>query len=149
MEGDFDNYDCDMGTCEETWGGTSFATPRWAGYMALANQQGATEGNPPIGFLNPLLYSIGEGTSYATSFHDITSGDNDSDGQTPFYYAEPGYDLVTGWGSPSGSALIGTLAPSLSTGFRLSASTTSLIVNPGSPRRQQSPSIPLADLAAL
>jgi uncharacterized protein YjdB len=132
MEADFDNYDCDMGTCEETWGGTSFAAPRWAGYMALANQQGAAEGNPSIGFLNPLLYSIGEGTSYATSFHDITSGDNDSDGQTPFYYAEPGYDLVTGWGSPSGSALIGTLAPSLSTGFRLSASTTSLIVNPGS-----------------
>ena len=31
----------------------------WAGYLALANQQGEAAGNPPLGFINPALYAIG------------------------------------------------------------------------------------------
>jgi kumamolisin len=102
-------YVCaDQTTCTANhWGGTSFAAPMWAGYMALINQQSVAKGNKTLGFINPSLYSIGAGSSYTTDFHDITSGSNG-------YPAATGYDLATGWGSPNGSGLINALAGSLS-----------------------------------
>ncbi len=107
MEGNFDNYVCgeDDGpsSCAGDWGGTSFAAPRWAGYMALVNQQAVSAGKGTIGFANPSIYTIGEGSSYHTDFHDITSGSNGS------HSAASGYDLVTGWGSPNGANLITAL----------------------------------------
>ena len=48
----------------------------WAGYLALANQQAAANGNPALGFINPAIYTIGHSSSYDTDFHDITSGSN-------------------------------------------------------------------------
>jgi subtilase family serine protease len=98
------------------YGGTSFATPMWAGYLALVNQQSVANGNKTLGFINPSLYTIGEGSSYDSDFHDITSGSNG-------YSATTGYDLATGWGSPNGSGLINALAGSASTqpGYTLSA----------------------------
>jgi kumamolisin len=81
------------------WGGTSFASPMWAGYVALVNQQRAGKG--PIGFLNPSIYLIGAGKSYDSDFHDITSGQSGS------YSAVEGYDLVTGWGSPTAGLISG------------------------------------------
>jgi subtilase family serine protease len=99
MEANFDNYVCAFSSCQGGWGGTSFATPRWAGYMALANQNSY----PVIGFINPIIYPIGEGSSYHTDFHDITSGSNGA------FSAAAGYDLVTGWGSPNGPNLITAL----------------------------------------
>ena len=86
------------------WGGTSFAAPMWAGYIALVNQQRTTNGHGLIGFINPHLYSFGVSSSYDTDFHDITSGSSGS------YSAVKGYDLVTGWGSPNGQGLTGALA---------------------------------------
>jgi hypothetical protein len=77
----------------------------WAGYLALVNQQSVANGNPTLGFINPAIYTIGLGSNYDTDFHDITSGSNG-------YSATKGYDLVTGWGSPNGSALITALAGS-------------------------------------
>jgi subtilase family serine protease len=60
-----------------TASGTSFATPLWAGFMALVNQAAAAKGQPPIGFANPALYAIGKSTnSYHSCFHDITTGNN-------------------------------------------------------------------------
>jgi subtilase family serine protease len=47
MEADFDNYNCDMDESSTGWAGTSFAAPRWAAYMALANQQAGLLGNNP------------------------------------------------------------------------------------------------------
>jgi len=102
-EGNTDNYICYDGTCAAGWGGTSFSAPRWAGYMALVNQQSVAKGKNAVGFINPALYSIGLGSSYATNLHDITSGNNRT------YTAVKGYDLVTGWGSPNGSTLINSL----------------------------------------
>jgi subtilase family serine protease len=93
------------GCTANEYGGTSFAAPMWAGYMALINQQAAANGNPSVGFINPAVYNIGVSSSYATDFHDITSGSNGLP-------AVAGYDLVTGWGSPNGSALITALAGS-------------------------------------
>jgi len=104
-EANTDNYICYDGKCAGGWGGTSFAAPRWAGYLALANQQSVSHGHGTVGFLNPTLYTIGLGANYGTNFHDIASGTNTG------YSAVKGYDLVTGWGSPNGAGLINTLAP--------------------------------------
>jgi kumamolisin len=86
------------------YGGTSFATPMWAGFVALVNQQLVSQGKPTIGFLNPTIYAQNITSVYDTDFHDITSGKSGS------YSAVTGYDLVTGWGSPK-AALINALAP--------------------------------------
>ncbi len=90
-------------------GGTSYAAPLWAGFMALANQQAAEQGLPPVGFVTPALYSIAEGSLYSSCFHDITNGNNTWSNSPSLYYAEPGYDLCTGWGSPAGEDLIKAL----------------------------------------
>jgi subtilase family serine protease len=94
-------------TCSANeYGGTSFAAPMWAGYVALANQQAIANGKSALGFINPAIYSIGVSSSYNTGFHDITSG------ESGIYSAVVGYDLVTGWGSMNGAALINALAGS-------------------------------------
>jgi subtilase family serine protease len=80
-------------------GGTSAAAPLWAGFIALANQQAAANAKPRVGFLNPLLYAIGNSSKFVTDFNDIRSGSNG-------FAAVTGYDLATGWGSPSGQHLI-------------------------------------------
>jgi subtilase family serine protease len=101
----FTFYVCaDQTTCTANeYGGTSFAAPMWAGYVALVNQQLKTNGYSTIGFIDPYLYSFGVSSSYGTDFHDITSGKSGS------YTAVTGYDLVTGWGSPNGQGLINAL----------------------------------------
>ena len=108
-EANFDFYVCaDQSACQAGYGGTSFAAPMWAGYMALVNQQAIANGNPPLGFVNPAIYNIGVGSGYTTAFHDITSGGNGA-GR---FVSVTGYDLVTGWGSPNGNGLITALAGS-------------------------------------
>jgi PKD repeat protein len=91
------------------FGGTSCAAPLWAGLMALVNQQAAKNGRPMAGFINPALYALGKGADYANSFHDITVGDNTSSSSPSAFFAVPGYDLCTGWGTPTGSNLINAL----------------------------------------
>jgi len=114
----FTYYVCaDQEACTANeYGGTSFAAPLWAGYLALTNEQSAANGNGLLGFINPTLYSIGGGSSYDTDFHDVTSGSNG-------YSATTGYDLATGWGSPNGANLLNALAGTAAApGFSLSAS---------------------------
>jgi kumamolisin len=106
-EANTNQYSCYDGGCSGGNGGTSYAAPQWAGFIALANQQATTAGKAPLGFLNPALYAIGVGTNYDSDFHDITKGNN---GQ---YSAVTGYDLVTGWGSPTGPDLIMALIRSI------------------------------------
>src|SRR5271155_4808962 len=124
----FTFYVCaDQTTCTANdYGGTSFASPMWAGYLALGNQALAANGDPTIGFINPTIYSQNVTSSYATDFHDITSGTSGS------YSAEVGYDLVTGWGSPNGTGLINALAPtSTSPVFAITASPAAVSVVQG------------------
>jgi subtilase family serine protease len=124
----FSFYVCaDQTTCTaNSYGGTSFAAPMWAGYLALVNQQAMANTGKTVGFINPTLYSIGAGSSYTSDFHDVTSGSNG-------FSATTGYDLATGWGSPNGSGLITALAGASGTsGFSLSASPTSVSVQQGS-----------------
>ncbi len=102
----FSFYTCaDQTTClANEYGGTSFAAPMWAGFIALVNQQLVENGKSTIGFLDPTIYAENVTSNYSTDFHDITSGKSGS------YSAVTGYDLVTGWGSPK-AGLITTLAP--------------------------------------
>ena len=80
-----------------------------AGFTALVNQQAAASGKSPVGFLNPVLYAIGEGSGYNSAFHDITTGNNTSASSPSKFFAVAGYDLCTGWGTPTGSNLINAL----------------------------------------
>jgi subtilase family serine protease len=124
----FTFYVCaDQTTCTANdYGGTSFAAPMWAGYIALVNQQLASNGEPPIGFINPTIYSQSVTSAYGSEFHDITSGTSGS------FSAATGYDLVTGWGSPNGTGLINALAPTSTTPtFSISASPGSVSVVQG------------------
>ena len=110
-EANFDNPTVVNGSFVTGYGGTSFATPRWAGFLALVNQQSVANGKGTVGFINPALYNLGISASYSGAFHDITSGSNPpSTGDGSGFNAVPGYDLVTGWGSPAGVGLINQLA---------------------------------------
>jgi subtilase family serine protease len=90
-------------------GGTSAGAPFWAGLIALADQ----EAGHPLGFVNPAIYRIARGPLYHQAFHDITTGNNSAvlNGVTiTGYQAGPGWDPVTGWGTPDAQVLIPLLA---------------------------------------
>jgi subtilase family serine protease len=106
-EANCDNYYCANGSCGEGLGGTSLAAPTWAGFVALINEQNVADGEGTLGFLNPTMYSAGSGY-----FHDITVGDNFTSASPSLYSAVTGYDLVTGWGSPTDGAVSLTISPS-------------------------------------
>ena len=86
-----------------TYGGTSCAAPLWAAFTACINQERLATQKPALGFANPLLYTIGTGSSYSANFHDVTSGNN------LHYAAGPGYDNASGWGSFNGANLFASL----------------------------------------
>jgi subtilase family serine protease len=91
-------------------GGTSVAAPLWAGYMALVNQLGQANAKGTVGFANYLLYQIGLSANYSKDFHDINDGStNPSSDGTKSYTAVNGFDLTTGWGTPT-AALINDLS---------------------------------------
>jgi subtilase family serine protease len=80
-------------------GGTSAATPTWAGLIAVANQMAGHA----LGFLNPALYMLATSAQAAQDFRDISSGNNAfSQGNVHVegYPARPGWDAVTGAGAP-------------------------------------------------
>ena len=97
------------GGSQGIFGGTSAATPLWGGFMALINQQAVANNRPTIGFLAPAVYAIGKSTNYLNCFHDVTTGDNTWDLSLANFFAVPGYDLCTGWGTPNGTNLINAL----------------------------------------
>jgi pseudomonalisin len=84
-------YDVVVDGAVEGIGGTSASAPSWQGIWARVN--GAHAG---LGFAGPVLYS----TEPSSAFHDITIGSNGA------YTAGPGYDLVTGLGTPDIANLV-------------------------------------------
>ena len=80
-------------------GGTSQAAPIWAGLAAVMNQYLIAHGGQPLGDLNPLLYRVAA-RSRLPAYHDVTLGGNAVDN------AGPGYDLVTGLGTPDVNNLV-------------------------------------------
>jgi subtilase family serine protease len=92
-------------------GGTSAGAPFWAGLIALADQ----EAGHPLGFVNPAIYRIARGPLYHKAFHDVTTGNNTTVLTSRLvtitgYQAGPGWDPVTGWGTPDAQVLIPLLA---------------------------------------
>jgi kumamolisin len=73
-------------------GGTSMSAPIWAGMTAVTNQYMLENGGTLLGDVNPLLYSIAR--ARPSTFRDVTLGGNAVES------AGPGYDLVTGLGTP-------------------------------------------------
>jgi kumamolisin len=63
------------------------------------NQYLIAHGGQPLGDINPLLYRVAA-RSRLPSFHDVTLGGNAVD------HAGPGYDLVTGLGTPDTDNLV-------------------------------------------
>jgi subtilase family serine protease len=93
----------------QSHGGTSASAPIWAALIALADQYAGRH----LGFINPAIYQIARGPHYHQAFHDITTGNNTV--QFPpttitGYPAGPGWDPVTGWGSPNAQVLVPLLA---------------------------------------
>lgn len=91
----------------QTVGGTSAATPLWAGLIARLQQLGTK-----VGFLTPRLYaptanSNGKALG-SVACRDIVSGNNAS-GNAEGYSAGPGFDAASGWGSPNGQNLLNSL----------------------------------------
>ncbi len=85
-----------------TGGGTSAAAPLWAAAIALVDGDRACRGEP-VGLLDPALYKIASSRLYASSFTDITSGDNaysSSGYDGDLYPAGPGYSMAAGLGTP-------------------------------------------------
>lgn len=82
--------------------GTSLSSPLWAGYLAIVQQ---SKGGVLLGNVAPVLYGDYNATSYACSFHDITSGNNIMSGSLG-YSAGPGWDPVTGLGTPISDGLV-------------------------------------------
>lgn len=78
-------------------GGTSWSAPVWGGICALLNEARITKGKPPLGFINPLLYSAASGV------RDVVGGTNGA------FKATAGYDQVTGLGVPDVRGLIAAL----------------------------------------
>ena len=93
-----------------TAAGTNASASLWAGLLALAGQAA----HHPLGFVNPAIYRIARSPGYHKAFHDITTGTNKLTmpypGGTAGYHARPGWDPVTGWGTPDAQVLIPLLA---------------------------------------
>jgi len=81
-----------------TGGGTSLSAPLWAGLAAVVNQFLLANGGRRLGALNLLLYQIAEGARLP-AFHDVDRGAN------AVVSAGPGYDMVTGLGTPDADNL--------------------------------------------
>lgn len=79
------------------FGGTSIGAPQWAGLIAIASQ---IQGHG-LGLVQSIIYSLASGSGYSQYFHDIVSGPSNG-----YYYAQTGWDYVTGWGTPIASALV-------------------------------------------
>jgi subtilase family serine protease len=101
------------GKATGSYAGTSCAAPLWAGFMALVNQQEASNGTASAGFINPVIYALALESNYAGCFHDITSGSNVWSRSPDSFFAADNYDLCTGLGTMYGTNLIAVLAPPL------------------------------------
>ncbi|GAC1438301.1 MAG: hypothetical protein NVSMB65_12620 [Chloroflexota bacterium] len=85
-------------------GGTSLGAPCWAALWAIAAQYHRSVLHRPLGWANPLLYALATSPRGNSVFHDVTSGSNG------YYEAGPGWDAVTGWGSPDAARLVRALS---------------------------------------
>jgi len=94
-----------MGGTFSPVGGTSCSSPISAGVFSLLNDYVVTKTGKPLGPLNPLIYKMA--AAHPAAFTDVTVGDNvctesgcGTGGSCQGFYCAPGWDPVTGWGTP-------------------------------------------------
>ncbi len=116
-------------------GGTSVGAPQWAGISAIANSGNAKLASASFG-TSSAFYGAASGAEsspqtlpYITNYHDITTGSNGNCGS--ICNAGPGYDEVTGVGSPQSNNLIPYITPTPIPDFTISSNPSSLTVNAG------------------
>jgi len=133
-------------------GGTSFATPIFSGILALINQkQGYTTGQ---GLVNPTLYTLAaDSATYASAFHDITSGNNDclvsaDCSSSTGFSAGVGYDQATGLGSIDATALATAWPASSGTAPTLIPTTTTVTASNSAPNVNTSDTFTITVAAA-
>jgi len=80
-------------------GGTSCASPVFSAIISLINDQRLSAGKVPLGYLNPIIYTIAP--RYPDAFYDVTQGQANSDGQCQGFAPKVGWDPITGWGVPN------------------------------------------------
>lgn len=85
--------------------GTSAGAPQWAGIDALSRQFAGHRQSQ----LNIRLYHLAKSDAYGDAFHDISTGNNSFNGVTGFD-AGPGWDPVTGLGTPDVAKLVPLLS---------------------------------------
>ena len=113
----YDSLDGDFFQGGDPWfavGGTSEASPLFAGILALVQQDRRAAGSPILNSteIDTALYEAYNSPAYSTLFHDVILGNNsnvDSSGQSlpvAGYDAAKGYDLATGIGSPIANTLV-------------------------------------------
>jgi hypothetical protein len=90
----------------EQLGGTSAGAPQWAALVALVDQGLALSGRSSLSSPQTLQGLYSSIDARARDFHDVTSGYNG-------YLAGPGYDLVTGLGSPRADKVVADLTAGL------------------------------------
>ena len=101
----YDSYNNGSATPWSGGAGTSLSAPMWAGLIAIANEGRALQKEPTLNSSSDptqtlsALYSLPP-----TDFHSITTGNNGG------YSAGPGYNEVTGLGSPVANLLVPDLA---------------------------------------
>ena len=122
-------------------GGTSVATPSFAGILALVEQKTGSR----IGNANPQIYGLANSTFYNNVFHDITTGNNNSpcvqgspncpNGGSIGFTAGTGYDLATGWGTIDAFNLVSHwgLVPSSGSGSAVGSNLTRTVVTTSAP----------------
>jgi subtilase family serine protease len=97
----FDSYNNGPSSPWEQFGGTELAAAAWAGLIAIADQGRALQGESSLDGATQTLPKLS--SLPPSDFHDVTTGNNG-------YPAGPGYDLVTGLGSPMANLLVPALA---------------------------------------
>jgi hypothetical protein len=119
-------YETDPVSHQANWfqvGGTSAGAPQWAALIAIADQALALAGKGSLDGATqtlPMLYKLP-----AADFHDVVAGNNGNP-------AGPGYDLVTGRGSP----VVNLMIPDL---VRLATTTPAVTSKPSGSQTTKSP----------
>lgn len=86
--------------------GTSAASPQFAAMVSLADEMAGTN----LGLINDSLYQLAASPDYGMYFNDVTVGNNQTSPSVPGYSASPGWDPVTGLGTPIAANLVPALA---------------------------------------
>lgn len=81
-----------------TMDGTLASTSTMAGVLSLINSVRLNAGKSTLGFVNPLIYK--KWSQVPGAFRDVTIGRNADSGSCPGFPSKPGYDPVTGFGTP-------------------------------------------------